>query len=254
MTLFEPSVILVDLVAVALVGLSKGGLGGAFGILGVPIMAVFMPPLQAAAVLLPTYLVMDSVSLWSWRGQWDKSLIRLMLPAAMLGVGLAWAVESTIPDDVISLIVGVVALLFVLRSVMSRISGQVGPVHQPRPWIGRFWAVISGFTSFVAHVGGPPFQIYVMPLRLDPKIYTGTSVLFFASLNAAKVVPYFALGQFSTEILTYSIMLLPVAISATLFGAYLVRRMRAEIFYPFMYAMIFLVSIKLIFDGALAGN
>ncbi len=254
MILFEPSILLVGLVAVVLVGLSKGGLGGAFGLLGVPIMAVYMPPLQAAAVLLPTYLVMDAVSLWSWRGQWDKSLIRLMLPAAMLGVGLGWATASTVPDDIIRLIVGVVALLFVMRSVKLRVSGWAGAVHQPRPWIGRFWAIVSGFTSFVAHVGGPPFQIYTMPLRLDPKVFTGTSVLFFACLNAAKVVPYFALGQFSPDMLTFSIVLLPVAVSATLVGAYVVRQMRTEIFYPFMYGMIFLVSIKLIFDGVLAGN
>ncbi len=249
-----PNVLLVGLISVALVGLSKGGLGGAFGLLGVPIMAVYMPPLQAAAILLPTYLVMDAVSLWSWRGQWDKSLIRLMLPAAILGVGLGWATASTVPDDVIRLIVGVVALLFVVRAGVSRISGQAGPMWQPDPWIGRIWAAISGFTSFVAHVGGPPFQIYVMPLQLDPKVLTGTSVLFFASLNAAKVVPYLALGQFSLEVLSFSIMLLPVAISTTLLGAYVVRRMHTDIFYPFMYVMVFLVSVKLIWDGILIGN
>lgn len=254
MTLFEPNILVVGLVAVALVGLSKGGLGGAFGLLGVPIMAIFMPPIQAAAVLLPTYLVMDAVSLWSWRGQWDKSLIRLMLPAAMLGVGIGWATASIVPDGIVRLIVGVMALLFVVRSVIFQYSDRTDTMHQQRPWAGRFWAVISGFTSFVAHVGGPPFQIYVMQQRLDPKVYTGTSVLFFASLNAAKVVPYFALGQLNYEVLAFSIVLLPMAVTTTLLGAYIVRRMRIEIFYPFMYVMIFLVSLKLIFDGVLFGN
>ncbi len=254
MTLFDPNILVVGLVAVALVGLSKGGLGGAFGILGVPIMAVFMPPLQAAAVLLPTYLVMDAVSLWSWRGQWDKSLIRVMLPAAMLGNGLGWATAAIVPDDIVRLIVGIVAMLFVVRSVTLQYSDRVDNLRRQRPWLGRFWAVISGFTSFVAHAGGPPFQIYVLPQRLDPKIYTGTSVLFFASLNAAKIVPYFALGQFDYAVLTFSIILLPVAVTATLLGAYIVRRMRIEVFYPFMYGMVFLVSLKLIFDGVMSGN
>ncbi len=254
MTLFEPNIFAVGLLAVAFVGLSKGGLGGAFGLLGVPIMAVFMPPLQAAAVLLPTYLVMDAVSLWSWRGQWDRTLIRSMLPAAMLGIGMGWATASIVPDDIVRLIVGIVAMLFVLRSVISLYSDRAGNNGQQRPWLGRFWAVISGFTSFVAHAGGPPFQIYVLPQKLDPKIYTGTSVLFFASLNAAKIVPYFALGQFDYAVLKFSIVLLPVAIVTTLLGAYIVRRMRVEVFYPFMYIMIFMVSLKLIFDGVTFSN
>ncbi|MBL1435846.1 MAG: sulfite exporter TauE/SafE family protein [Rhodobacteraceae bacterium] len=254
MMLFEPDILVVGLVAVALVGLSKGGLGGAFGLLGVPIMAVYMPPLQAAAVLLPTYLVMDAVSLWSWRGQWDKPLIQVMLPAAMLGIGVGWATVSIVPDDIVRLIVGIMAMLFVVRSVIFQYTDRIDTFSQQRPWLGHFWALISGFTSFVAHAGGPPFQIYVLPQRLDPKIYTGTSVLFFASLNAAKVVPYFALGQFDYAVLTFSIVLLPAAVTTTFLGAYIVRRMRVEVFYPFMYSMIFLVSLKLIFNGVMLGN
>jgi uncharacterized membrane protein YfcA len=248
MTLSDPYTFAATFLAVALVGLSKGGLGGAFGLMGVPIMSVFMPPLQAAAVLLPIYLFMDAVSLWTWRGQWDKGLIRLMLPAALVGIGLGWATASAVSDDAVRLIVGIIGLSFVLRSLALWKSAHLRPVRQ-RPHMARFWSMLAGFTSFVAHAGGPPYQVYTMPLRMDPKIYTGTSVLFFAVLNAAKVIPYFALGQFDLENLTLSLATVPVAAIATLLGAFAVRRMRAEVFYPFMYAMILLVSLKLIFDA-----
>lgn len=252
MTLSDPTTFAAAFLAVALVGLSKGGLGGAFAILGVPILSVFMPPLQAAAVLLPIYLFMDAVSLWLWRGQWNMSLIRLMLPAGFIGVGLGWATASVVSDDMVRLIVGIIGMSFVLRSLALRKSSGTKVTAQ-RSYPARFWGIVSGFTSFVAHAGGPPFQVYTMPLRLDPKVYTGTSVLFFAALNAAKVIPYFALGQFDIGNLTLSLATVPVAIVSTLLGAFAVRRMRAEVFYPFMYAMVLLVSVKLIADGIPSG-
>ena len=115
--------------------------------------------------------------------------------------------------------------------------------------LAAFWGTVAGFTSFVAHVGGPPFQVYTLPLRLDPKVLTGTGVIFFAVTNAIKLVPYFALGQFDTTNLAASVVLMPIAPLATLAGAWLVRRMRPEIFYPFTYATVALIAVKLLWDG-----
>jgi len=153
-----------------------------------------------------------------------------------------------VSDDMVRLLVGVIALFFVLsRLVMRKASlPQIAPGHR-RHW-GRFWSVVAGFTSFVAHAGGPPFQIYTMPLRLDPKVYTGTSVVFFAVVNAAKVIPYFALGQFDITNLSLALAAVPVAIVFTLLGAFAVRRMHADVFYPFMYVMVTLVGLELIAD------
>jgi len=113
------------------------------------------------------------------------------------------------------------------------------------------WGALAGFTSFVSHAGGPPYQIYTLPLRQDPKTYTGTSVRFFAIINAIKLVPYFALGQFDATNLSTSLVLAPLAPVATLAGAYIVKRMKPDIFYPFMYAMVLLAALKLIWDGLL---
>ncbi len=89
-----------------------------------------------------------------------------------------------------------------------------------------------------------------MPLRLDPKVVTGTGAIFFAVTNAVKLVPYFALGQFDATNLTASAVLMPIAPLATLAGAWLVRRMRPEVFYPFTYATVAVLAVKLLWDGA----
>lgn len=234
--------------SVLLVGLSKGGLGGAAALIGVPLMALVVPPVQAAAILLPILILMDIVSLWLWRGNRDGATLRIMLPGALVGIAIGWLTAAIVTEAMVRLIVGVVALAFFLRWFATRMAGTE---HRTGHSVARgtFWGAVSGFTSFVAHAGGPPFQVYALALGQEPRIYVGTSVIFFAIVNAVKLVPYFALGQFDAANLTASAVLMPIAPLATIAGAWIVRRMRAEVFYPFMYAMVFIVALKLIWDG-----
>lgn len=240
--------------AVIMVGLSKGGFGGAMALLGVPLMALAIPPVQAAAILLPILIVMDMVSLWSWRSHKDNRTLTIMVPGALIGIAIGWATAAWVTDAMIRLIVGAVALWFVWRYVMQSLAvartGQAQAPRGHRPVQGMVWGTLAGFTSFVSHAGGPPYQIYTLPLRQDPKTYTGTSVRFFAIINAVKLAPYFALGQFDATNLSTSLALAPLAPVATLAGAFIIRRMKPDIFYPFMYAMVSIAALKLIWDGA----
>jgi uncharacterized protein len=242
----DPVTLSAALAAVALVGLSKGGLGGAFALMGVPVLALVMPPVQAAALLLPLLLMMDAISLWVWRGIFHRATLVAMLPAAMLGIALGWLTAAATSEALVRLMVGLVALGFVVRSVWP---GRPTGTPTSRPLSAWFWGALAGFTSFVAHAGGPPYQIHTLPMRLDPRIYTGTAVLFFAVVNVVKVVPYSALGHLDTRTLVSAAVLFPLAVVAVLAGAAVVRRMRPAIFYPFMLAMVALVSLRLIYDG-----
>jgi hypothetical protein len=238
--------------AVLLVGLAKGGLGGAMAFLGVPVMSLAISPIQAAAILLPILVVMDIVSLWSWRGNHHVPTLAVLLPGALAGIGLGWLTAAIVTPDMVRLIVGVVTTLFVLRWLWQKYA-RPQQVAAPRsPVLGVFWGAVSGFTSFVAHAGGPPFQVYVLPQRLAPPLYVGTSVLFFATVNAVKLVPYFALGQFDAENLAASAILLPLAPFATLMGAFMVRRLKPEAFYGITYATVMIVALKLLWDGVSA--
>jgi uncharacterized membrane protein YfcA len=114
---------------------------------------------------------------------------------------------------------------------------------------GSLWGFLCGFTSMIAHAGGPPFQIYVMPQKLSPAVFVGTGAIFFAALNWVKVIPFIALGQFSPQNLLASAALLPVAIAATFAGVWLVRRVPAERFYGIIYWLLLLVGAKLVWDG-----
>jgi uncharacterized protein len=250
--LTDPNFYAVAIPAVALVGLSKGGLGGAFALIGVPLLAFAVPPMQAAAIFLPILLVMDAVALWAWRGHNDRKTLLVLLPGAVIGIILGWATSTYVSADAMRLVLGGISVVFALKYFVeswAAYKGQETTAAVQRPVAGSFWGSLAGYASFVAHAGGPPFQIYVLPLKLDPLTYTGTSTRFFAILNAIKVIPYFALGELDSTNLTLSAALLPVALVSTLAGARLVHFLKPAIFYPLMYGMVLLAGSKLLYDG-----
>lgn len=243
----DPLFYVLAVAAVILIGLSKGGFGGALALLGVPMVALVIPPVQAAAIFLPILVAMDLAGLYAWRGVYHKPTLVIMLPGAVIGIALGWATAAYVNDSHIRLIVGTISLLFALQWWLA--GGDNRPASAGQPWKGRFWGTIAGFTSFVSHAGGPPFQLYTLPLKLDKTLYAGTGVIFFAVVNAVKLPPYFALGQFSTANLMTSAMLIPLAPLATFAGAWLVKRVDQTLFYRITYAALIPVGLKLIWDG-----
>lgn len=243
----DPWFYAVAIPAMFVLGLSKGGFG-IVGLLTVPILAVAIPPVQAAGIVLPILILSDMVALWSYWRTWDRDVLVSMLPGAMIGIGVGWATAALVTDDEIRLILGVMSVAFALNYWLRQ---RKVTVARPRNRIAASLAgAASGFTSFVSHAGGPPYQMYVAPLRLEPRVFAGTSVLFFAIVNATKAVPYFFLGQFRPENLLTSAVLLPFSIPATLFGVWLVKRIEPRLFYELTYAFIFVIGLYLALEGA----
>lgn len=242
----SPAELAVTLLAVVLVGLSKGGLAG-LGMLGVPLMALVMSPVTAAAVLLPVLVVMDVVSVVQWRRWVDWAILRRVLPGAAAGIAIGWMTAEMVSDAAVRLIVGVVSLLFVAKAAFAPRSAPA--LRGGRRALGHACGAAAGYTSFVAHAGAPPLQIYLMPLQLDPKLFTGTTVMFFALTNAAKLIPYAMLGEFDAQNLGRAALMFPVAVVSTWIGGRIVHWMRPSIFYPLTYASVGLVAVKLIWDG-----
>lgn len=243
----DPTFFAVMVPAVVLTGLAKGGFAGV-GLLSLPLMALVISPVQAAAIMLPLLISQDIVSVWSYRREFDRRNLATLLPGAVLGIIAGYLLAAKVSDSAVVLAVGVISVGFALRRMLGG-SAAHAPVARSRFGAGTFWGWVAGFTSMIAHAGGPPFQIYVMPQRLPPGVFVGTGAIFFALINVIKVGPYIALGQFSPENLTASLALFPVAIASTIAGVWLVRRVPAERFYTIIYWLLLAVGLKLIFDG-----
>jgi uncharacterized protein len=234
--------------AAVLLGLSKGGFAG-LGVLALPLMALAISPVTAAAIILPVLLVSDWVSVWAFRRDFSIRNLVILIPASIVGVTLGWLLAARVSEDVVRLAVGLISVLFVVYMVMRDRLGA--GVQKPGIPSGLLWGAVAGFTSFVSHSGVPPFQIYVMPQKLNPRIYAGTQTIVFAAINLLKVPPYFFLGQLSRQNLIASAWLMPIAVVSALGGIWLVRRVSTDRFYAIILAVTFLIGAKLTWDAAL---
>ena len=230
-----------------IIGVSKGGFGGGAGILGVPMLSLMLPPVQAAAIMLPILVAMDISGLIAYRSTYSTQVLRLALPAGVLGVLIGWASAAYFSEAVIRLLIGMIALSFVSKYWFGKTEKSTNSELSTSK--GIFWSTVAGFTSFVSHAGGPPFQIYVLPLRLPTLIFAGTSVIFFAAINAVKLIPYAMLGEFDTQNLLVSATLLPLAPISMVLGVKIAKTISPKIFYRITYAGVFLISLKLCADG-----
>jgi uncharacterized membrane protein YfcA len=247
----DPSFYYAAVPAVIFMGLSKGGFSG-LALLGLPLMALFISPIQAAAITLPILIVQDAVSVWAFRHHWDRRNLAILLPGAIVGILLGYLLAAWVQDAAVRLTVGIIAVTFAARRlVLERRPEAVTPTDADVPR-GLLWGTVSGFASMIAHAGGAPFQVYVMPQRLARDVFVGTGAIFFGLINWIKVPPYIALGQFTAENLATSLVLFPLAIAATWAGVWLVRRLSMERFYTIAYLLLLGVGLKLIYDGVVA--
>jgi uncharacterized membrane protein YfcA len=247
--LHDPIFWAVAVVSVLITGVSKGGFGG-LALLAVPLMALVISPVQAAGIMLPILIVMDWVSVLSYRKHWDKRILWLTLPGAVAGIAAGGLLAGYVDDQFVRVCVGIIAVGFPLY-VFFKPKGQASLAKGSRP-LGVIAGGVAGFTSFIAHAGGPPFQAYAIPQGLEKRTYAGTSVMFFFVVNMVKVVPYAMLGQFDATNVATSLILIPLAPVGVLLGVWLVKRIDQQVFFRIIYGLIFSVGLKLLWDGLVA--
>jgi len=243
----DPWFYLLALPAVTALGLGKGGFAG-IGMAATPLLALSVPPLQAAAIMLPILLCQDVISIWVYRHDWDTWNVKVLLIGATIGLLIAWVLAAHVSDAAIRLCVGLIGIAFALNAWLGR-----GPraTRPPSAAEGTFWGAVAGFTSTLIQAGAPPFQMFVLPQRLPKMTLVGTMAIFFAGVNAMKLAPYLALGQFSTATLATSAVLLPVAVATNFLGIWLVRATPIALFYRLAYWLVFVLSLALFGQGAM---
>jgi uncharacterized protein len=242
----DPWFYLAAIPAVLLMGLSKSGFAAGFGALATPLMALAIPVPQAAAIMLPLLAVMDAMGLAAFIRDVDRPLIRLLLPAGLLGTVVGTLLFGVLPAKVVAGVVGAITLAFL--AIRWLFPPKINAPPPPR-WLGFALGVVSGFTSFVAHAGSPPIGFYVLPLRLPPVTFAATMAVFFAAVNASKWIPYAWLGLIDLRNMSTSLVLAPVAPIGVWLGVRVVRRIPQKLFYKLFSLGMLLTGLKLLWDG-----
>lgn len=233
--------------AILIAGISKGGFGGGLVVMSVPLLALVVDPVVAAAVMLPQLLAMDAVNIQVYRRAFDRAQMKLLIPACLLGVLLGSYFFSFLNSDWIRLLIAAIAIGFCLHHWFFKRGGP--PKRQVDVVSGGFWGAMAGFTSFVAHSGGPPLSVYLLPRGMDKTILVGTMNLFFAFANVVKLIPYIYLGQLNLDNLWTSLLLIPLAFIGVRLGVHLHHRVNETLFYRICYILLFITGLKLLNDG-----
>jgi uncharacterized protein len=243
---------IIAVVAALFIGAAKGGLP-MVGVLAVPLLSMKMSPVLAAGMTLPIYIISDMYGLWMYRKEYSLRNIQIIAGAAVIGILIGWATASITSENLVKFFVGLIGLYYCVDLfIKSRRKTPVEPhvADVPR---GIFWGAVTGFTSFVSHAGGAPFQMYVLPQRLEKMVYAGTSTITFAIINLVKLPPYWQLGQVNVSSLEMAAKLIPIALFGAWGGYHLTRILPEKLFYRIVEVALFILSIKLMYDAIKGG-
>jgi uncharacterized membrane protein YfcA len=233
--------------AAFLTGLSKGGLGGSLGVLITPIVVLVMPSNQAVGFTLPILMLGDVFAMAAHWGYWDGKILRALLPGAIVGVTLGTFVLTNISAAVLRDALGVLVLVFfVYRLLEIRLQSRLA--LWKAKWLGVATGGLAGFTSTLAHAGGPPITIYLLMQKLSPPMFVATSVLFFTVVNWIKVPYYWVAGlfDFQTQLrLAWLLLAVPVGVWA---GKWLTQRAPREIFDRIILVLLAITGVWLLLE------
>lgn len=242
----DPFFYAVAIPAVLMLGISKSGFGAGFGSLAVPVMALSVTVPQAAAILMPLLLLMDLLGLAAFRKNFDMKFLKFLVPCGLVGTVVGALLFKVLDAKVVAGLVGIFTLLFLAQRLLF----PPRPDNPPPPkWLGAILTATSGFTSFVAHAGGPPLSAYVIPLRLSPLKFTATMAFFFFVINLSKWIPYAWLGLLDLRNLATSLVLLPLAPVGVWIGVRMAKRISPALFYRLLSVGMLLTGCKLLWDG-----
>jgi len=183
--------VLVAFAGVFLISFLKGAFGGGFAIIGIPLLSIVMDPVTAGGLLAPLFIAMDLFALRYWNSStWSKPDLVPLVPGLVIGIGLGYLLFRLLDHRAIAIVMAAVTLAFVIVWLVGGARVTARPRSMPKAIAA---GVASGFTTMVAHSGGPPLAMYLLPRGLKKQVYAGTTSLFFSIGNAAKLVPWLLL-------------------------------------------------------------
>ena len=229
------------------VGMGKGGLP-VIAALAVPSLSLYISPIAAAGLLLPVYIVSDIFALSAYRRHYDKNVLKISVIGMTLGVIIGGLTAHIVIEWVVTALIGVISFFFALQQIFGQSAEKI-PEREINGKSGYFWCTVSGFTSFISHTGGPPWQIFVFPLGLKKSIFVGTSVIAFSYVNLIKLIPYIWLDQLNFSSFKMSLFLMLPASLAVFVGVRIVKIIPEALFFKIVVWALMLISIKLMADG-----
>jgi uncharacterized protein len=243
----DPLTLAVAALGIFVIGFMKGAFGGGFAIIGIPFLSLVMEPIAAGALMAPMLLLMDFVALRYWRpSTWSAPDLTWLIPALVVGIALGGLVLVWLDPRAIAIAMALVTLLF----TALWIKGGAQITQAPRaPAKAVAAGVCAGITTMVAHAGGPPLAMYLLPRGLSKSVYGGTTSVFFTAGNIVKVLPWIYLAQPSAATWQLMALCLPAVPLGVWAGWQLHERLNQAQMYRICYGLLTLTALKLLWTG-----
>ena len=243
----DPSSIAVVALGLFLIGFMRGAFGGGFAIIGIPVLSLVLDPITAGALLAPLFVVMDVVALRYWKpATWSKPELLPLIPALIVGIGLGYLSLSVLDRQAAAIVIALITLAF--AGLWFRAGGTVTPRPRSTPRAVAA-GLSSGIATMIAHAGGPPLAMYLLPLGLAKEIYAGTTSIFFSVANLVKTGPWLLLAKPTAPFWWLMVVCLPVAPFGVWLGWRLHQRLDQVRLYRACYGLLVITAIKLLWDG-----
>jgi hypothetical protein len=207
-------------------------------------LSFVIDPVGAAIVVAPLVSAMDMFTLRAFGpSSWSKPDLRILVPGLLVGLGLGWLMLARLDARWVGLAIGVVSLAFALHWFWRRMR-KVAVAAQPvEPVAGALAGITSGFTTFIAHAGGPPVAMYLIRRGLDKRLFVGTNTAFFTLGNLLKLGPYGLLMAARPDTAAAALLLAPVIPFAVKAGVMLHHRLSQD-------GILMVTNILLLVGGA----
>ncbi len=239
--------ILVAFAGVFLIGFMKGAFGGGFAIVGIPLLSIVMDPVTAGGLLAPLFIAMDLFALRYWKpSTWSKPDLARLLPGLLIGIGLGYLLFRVLDHRAMAIMMAAITLIFVGLWFAGGGEVTIRPRSSPKAVAA---GLASGITTMVAHSGGPPLAMYLLPLGLGKEVYAGTTSLFFTVGNATKAVPWLLLVKPAGNDWTLMAVCLLAVPSGVWLGWRLHARLDQRQLYRACYGLLVVTALKLLWDG-----
>ena len=245
--MLDPATISLTLIGVFVIAFMKGGFGGGFAIVGIPLLALVMDPLTAGALLAPLFVVMDLFALRYWKPKtWSKPDLALLLPGLVAGIAMGTVLLNILDGRAVAIAIALITLGFSGLWFMGGGEVIVRARSAPKALAA---GVGSGITTMVAHSGGPPLALYLLSLGLPKSLYAGTTSIFFTLGNVIKMAPWLWVGGASSEIWSLMAISLPVIPIGVWLGWRLHEKLDQKQLYRLCYGLLVITALKLLWSG-----
>lgn len=243
---FSVSVVqlLVIIIVGLLVGIGKSGLSGTI-MMAIPLLASVLGARQSTGMMLLFFIIGDVFAVKEYRHDANWHEIRVMLPAAAIGIILGALTGSFINDKQFKYSIAVLVLICLLLMLYQQYRGNSFRLPK-NPFLVTFTGTASGFSSMVGNAAGPIFAVYMLARNLSKSSFLGTSAVFFMIVNLLKLpVQVFVWHSVGWRDMLLAFILTPTVFIGIKLGVWTIKRINENTFRVIILIMTALAAIRL---------